>query len=132
MATIFEPASEHGQRGMDELHQQTVNLLSFQPLPKDVFDAQVAFNMVARYGQKSQTGARFGGSDECCVTIARLPATMLRNLRFCCCRLPFFTAMLWPCSWKWNGAVDVAELIAVLWPATTLPFPAATKMRPAT
>lgn len=54
VATIFEPASEHGQRGMDELHQQTVNLLSFQPLPKEVFDAQVAFNMVARYGQKSQ------------------------------------------------------------------------------
>ena len=54
IATIFEPASEHGQRGMDELHQQTVNLLSFQSLPKDVFDAQVAFNMVARYGQKSQ------------------------------------------------------------------------------
>jgi aspartate-semialdehyde dehydrogenase len=54
VATIFEPASEHSQRGMDELHQQTVNLLSFQPLPKDVYDAQVAFNMVARYGQKSQ------------------------------------------------------------------------------
>ena len=53
VATVFEPASEHGQRGMDELHQQTVNLLSFQPLPKDVFDAQVAFNLVARYGQKS-------------------------------------------------------------------------------
>lgn len=54
VATIFEPASEHGQRGMDELHQQTVNLLSFQPLPKDVFDAQVAFNMVSHFGQKSQ------------------------------------------------------------------------------
>lgn len=54
VTTLFEPASEHGQRGMDELHQQTVNLLSFQPLPKDVFDAQVAFNMLARYGQKSQ------------------------------------------------------------------------------
>lgn len=54
VATIFEPASQHGQRGMDELHQQTVNLLSFQPLPRDVFDAQVAFNMVSRYGQKSQ------------------------------------------------------------------------------
>jgi aspartate-semialdehyde dehydrogenase len=53
-ATIFEPASERGQRGMDELHQQTVNLLSFQPLPKDVYDAQVAFNMLARHGQKSQ------------------------------------------------------------------------------
>jgi aspartate-semialdehyde dehydrogenase len=54
VATIFEPASEHGQRGMDELHQQTVNLLSFQPLPKEVFDVQVAFNMVARYGQQAQ------------------------------------------------------------------------------
>jgi aspartate-semialdehyde dehydrogenase len=54
VATVFEPASEHGQRGMDELHQQTVNLLSFQPLPKDVFDVQVAFNMVARYGRNSQ------------------------------------------------------------------------------
>jgi len=53
-ATIFEPASEQGQKGMDELHQQTVNLLSFQTLPKDVFDAQVAFNMVAQYGQKSR------------------------------------------------------------------------------
>ena len=52
-ATVFEPASEHGQKGMDELHQQTVNLLSFQQLPKKVFDAQVAFNMLARYGEQS-------------------------------------------------------------------------------
>jgi aspartate-semialdehyde dehydrogenase len=54
VATIFEPASEQGQKGMDELHQQTVNLLSFQPLPKDLFDEQVAFNMLARYGQRSK------------------------------------------------------------------------------
>ncbi|MGA9509266.1 MAG: Asd/ArgC dimerization domain-containing protein [Candidatus Sulfotelmatobacter sp.] len=54
IATVFEPASEQGQKGMDELHQQTVNLLSFQPLPKDMFDAQVAFNMVARYGSHSK------------------------------------------------------------------------------
>ena len=53
IATVFEPASEHGQPGMDELHQQTVNLLSFQQLPKAVFDAQVAFNMIARYGESS-------------------------------------------------------------------------------
>jgi aspartate-semialdehyde dehydrogenase len=54
VATVFEPASENGQRGMDELHEQTVNLLSFQELPKRVFDAQVAFNMVARFGQNSE------------------------------------------------------------------------------
>jgi aspartate-semialdehyde dehydrogenase len=53
VATVFEPASENGQKGMDELHEQTVNLLSFQELPKNVFDIQVAFNMVARYGQRS-------------------------------------------------------------------------------
>ncbi len=54
VATVFEPASERGQKGMDELHQQTVNLLSFQPLPKDIYDVQVAFNMAARLGQSSQ------------------------------------------------------------------------------
>jgi aspartate-semialdehyde dehydrogenase len=53
VANIFEPASEHGRRGMDELHQQTVNLLSFQSLPREVFDAQVAFNLLAGYGEKS-------------------------------------------------------------------------------
>ena len=53
VATVFQPASEHGQKGMDELHEQTVNLLSFQPLPKNVFDAQVAFNLITRYGEKS-------------------------------------------------------------------------------
>lgn len=53
VAMVFEPASEHGQKGMDELHQQTVNLLSFQEMPKGVFDTQVAFNMVSRYGEQS-------------------------------------------------------------------------------
>ena len=53
MATVLEPASEHGKRGMDELHEQTVNLLSFQQLPKTVFDTQIAFNLVDRYGEKS-------------------------------------------------------------------------------
>ena len=33
VATVLaEPASENGQKGMDELHEQTVNLLSFQEL----------------------------------------------------------------------------------------------------
>jgi aspartate-semialdehyde dehydrogenase len=53
IATVMEPASEHGQKGMDELHEQTVNLLSFQELPKNIFDTQVAFNMTASYGPNS-------------------------------------------------------------------------------
>jgi aspartate-semialdehyde dehydrogenase len=53
VASVFEPASEHGQKGMDELHEQTVNLLSFQQMPKNIFDTQVAFNMVSRYGEQA-------------------------------------------------------------------------------
>ena len=53
VATLYQPASEQGRRGMDELHEQTVNLLSFHELPRQVFDTQVAFNLVARYGQKA-------------------------------------------------------------------------------
>lgn len=52
-ATVMQPVSEQGRRGMDELHEQTVNLLSFQQMPMDVFDSQVAFNMIGRYGQTS-------------------------------------------------------------------------------
>jgi aspartate-semialdehyde dehydrogenase len=54
VATVLEPASERGQKGMDELHEQTVNLLSFQTLPKNVYDTQIAFNMVARYGEQAK------------------------------------------------------------------------------
>ncbi len=53
VATVFEPASEQGKRGMDELHEQTVNLLSFQQLPMTIFGTQVAFNLVDRYGEGS-------------------------------------------------------------------------------
>ena len=55
IVTVFEPASERGKRGMDELHEQTVNLLSFQQLPKNVFDSQLAFNLIDRYGEKASS-----------------------------------------------------------------------------
>jgi len=48
---IFAPASEHGAPGIEELQQQTVSLLSFKPMPRAIFDAQVSFNMLARYGE---------------------------------------------------------------------------------
>ncbi|MEO6119309.1 MAG: Asd/ArgC dimerization domain-containing protein [Terriglobales bacterium] len=53
-ATVFDPVSEQGTRGMDELHQQTLNLLSFQSMPKDVYDMQIAFNMLSRYGEEAK------------------------------------------------------------------------------
>lgn len=47
---IFEPVSERGKAGIDELQKQTVALLSFKPLPKEIFDAQAAFSMLSQYG----------------------------------------------------------------------------------
>jgi aspartate-semialdehyde dehydrogenase len=50
---IFAPASEHGVLGVHELQQQTVSLLSFKSLPKAVFDTQLSFNLLARYGEEA-------------------------------------------------------------------------------
>jgi aspartate-semialdehyde dehydrogenase len=52
-ATVLEPASEFGRKAMDELHQQTVNLLSFQNLPRAVYDAQVAYNLLSGFGENA-------------------------------------------------------------------------------
>ncbi len=51
VVTVLEPASERGQAGLDELHKQTVGLLSFQKLEKKIFDAQAAFNLLSAYGE---------------------------------------------------------------------------------
>ncbi len=50
---IFEPVSERGKAGIDELQKQAVALLSFKPLPKAVFDAQVSFNMLSEFGSEA-------------------------------------------------------------------------------
>ena len=53
-ATVLLPASEFGRAAMDELHQQTVNLLSFQSLPKATFDAQSAYNLLTSFGENAK------------------------------------------------------------------------------
>ena len=53
-ATVLLPASEFGQLAMDELHQQTVNLLSFQTLPREIFDAQTAYNLLCGVGENGK------------------------------------------------------------------------------
>ena len=57
-ATVMEPASEYGRAAMDELHQQTVNLLSFQTLPREQYDTQVAFNLVPELGEGAKVGLK--------------------------------------------------------------------------
>ena len=52
-AVFFVPVSEYGQAGVNELESQTVQLLSFHTIPKDVFAAQVAFNLLGSFGAES-------------------------------------------------------------------------------
>jgi len=51
--TCFHSVSEAGRQGIEELESQTGQLLSFQGVGQPVFDAQVAFNLLDRYGPAS-------------------------------------------------------------------------------
>jgi aspartate-semialdehyde dehydrogenase len=49
-AVAFHPVSSSGKPGIEELESQTSHLLSFQSIGQPVFDLQVAFTMLDRYG----------------------------------------------------------------------------------
>jgi aspartate-semialdehyde dehydrogenase len=53
-ATVLEPAGEFGRAAMDELHQQTVSLLSFQSIPRAIYDTQVAYNLLSGLGESAK------------------------------------------------------------------------------
>jgi aspartate-semialdehyde dehydrogenase len=53
-ATVLEPASAFGRGAMDELHQQTVSLLSFQGMPRAIYDTQVAYNLLSGLGENAK------------------------------------------------------------------------------
>lgn len=53
-ATVLQPASENGRAALDELQQQSINLLSFQAVPTEEFDAQVAFNLLPTLGEAAR------------------------------------------------------------------------------
>lgn len=52
-AVAFQPISASGKAGIEELESQTGQLLSFQSIGKPVFDTQVAYTMLDRFGPAS-------------------------------------------------------------------------------
>ena len=52
--TLLLPASEFGRAALDELHQQTVSLLSFQGIPRELYDTQAAYNLLAGLGEAAK------------------------------------------------------------------------------
>ncbi|HKY33372.1 MAG TPA: Asd/ArgC dimerization domain-containing protein [Candidatus Polarisedimenticolia bacterium] len=57
----LRPASELGERGIDELQRQTIGLLNFTETPREVFGRQAAFNVLPSAGVAS---SRAEGFDE--------------------------------------------------------------------
>jgi aspartate-semialdehyde dehydrogenase len=45
-ALVLRPASDFGESGLEELREQTVHLLRFEPTPTEVFGRQLAFNVL--------------------------------------------------------------------------------------
>ncbi|HEX4997191.1 MAG TPA: Asd/ArgC dimerization domain-containing protein, partial [Terriglobia bacterium] len=58
--TILEPASERGRAAVEELQEQTVSLLNFQPVERRVFSAQLAFNLLPESAASSRTESIVG------------------------------------------------------------------------
>ncbi len=54
VVVLFQPVSEWGRAGVEELESQAAQLLSFQPIGQATFDIQVAFNLLDRYGDSSR------------------------------------------------------------------------------
>jgi len=54
VAVVYEPVSEAGRAGVEELETQTSQLLSFQSVGNRVFGTQAAFNMLPRFGSGSR------------------------------------------------------------------------------
>jgi aspartate-semialdehyde dehydrogenase len=50
----LQPVSECGKKGIEELEQQTSQLLSFQSIGTPIFDTQVGFNLLDRFGAGSK------------------------------------------------------------------------------
>lgn len=79
---VFEPASERGAAGVEELHEQTVSLLSFRQAPQKVFGSQLAFNLLAACGEESRPALveverRVGRHVECLLS-GRAPRPSVR------------------------------------------------------
>ena len=112
-ATVLQPASELGQAGLDELHQQTVSLLSFKDLPQETFDAQTAFNVLAQFGTEASVSLAERGSTilshYAALANQRLPDLALQMLQ-----LPVFHGYTSSIFLQLGAPVRAAEIAKVL------------------
>jgi aspartate-semialdehyde dehydrogenase len=110
---FFPPVSEAGQPGVNELETQTTELLSFRPIEKKVFDAQVAFNLVAGYGEErkpslAEMRAKIAG-DVSHYLAKRMPAPAIQLVQ-----APIFYGYAFAAYVDFAKAIDAEKLAAAM------------------
>lgn len=112
-ATVLEPASEYGRAALDELHQQTVALLSFQSVPMEVYDLQVAFNTVASFGESAKVNLADSEArirrHYAVLSGGRLPKLSLQLIH-----VPVFHGHTYSVAVEYERPIALAELEATL------------------
>ncbi len=107
----FQPVSESGRKGIEELEHQTSQLLSFQPVGSPVFDTQVGFNLLDRFGPECKdklSGARGRLRREVAAILgpsAKIPALQLVHA-------PVFYGVTFTFAAKLAVSTDAAHLTA--------------------
>lgn len=111
--TVCEPVSTHGQAGIDEMHQQTVSLLSFKPMPKEQFDAQVAFNLLPRFGESAKASLEHSAQviERHLATLLGGSGLSLPSLRVI--HAPVFHAYVFSVWVRFSNRADAGALAAV-------------------
>jgi aspartate-semialdehyde dehydrogenase len=69
VALVIRPAADFGEAGVEELRQQTVQLLSFAEIPVETFGRQLAFNLIPQAMLDADTQSL---SSRICGDVARL------------------------------------------------------------
>jgi len=108
---VLQSASEAGRKGIEELELQTSQLLSFQSVGSPIFDTQVGFNLLDRFGPQSKeslSSARERLRREIAAILsasAKIPAVQL-------IQAPVFYGLAFTLVAKLGTTADAAQLSA--------------------
>jgi aspartate-semialdehyde dehydrogenase len=109
----FQPVSESGKQGIEELEQQTSQLLSFQSVGSAVFDAQVGFNVLDRFGPQSKASL-VAARERLRAEVSSILGASSGVLALQLLHAPVFYGVGFTLSAKFTAAIDLEQLLAAV------------------
>jgi aspartate-semialdehyde dehydrogenase len=76
---VMRPASDFGESGLEELREQTVHLLRFEPTPTEIFGRQLAFSVIPEHlfpSGEERAGARIAADCRSLLGSAAMPLSV--------------------------------------------------------